>query len=240
MNSLLCRTVLSQNTKSCMVVKRANSFLVRSSKVPNGPLPLICQTRTIISGSSLNRKEKLTFEEQELKNKEMFAWKCSSRTKICLTNKSSEHIKDSFILHVISCIIFSRSWILVGPPLPGVLWICWDGWFNTGRNNVPCVHIRSDCCIKEFLVRVKRTWFVQSWNNGTDLRTSNCCSFQGFNNIRITLEVHPLSRIYYRQCDRSLEFHYWCTVEEDKRDNQRSTFSIYFLLSLTINIKIGL
>jgi len=69
MNSLLCRSVLSQNTKSCMVVKRANSFLVRSSKVPNGTLSLIYQTRTIISGSSLNRKEKLTFEEQELKNK---------------------------------------------------------------------------------------------------------------------------------------------------------------------------
>ena len=142
MNSLLCRTVLSQNTKSCMVVKRANSFLVRSSKVSNGTLPLIFQTRTIISGSSLNRKEKLTFEEQELKNKEMFARKCSSRTKICLTNKSSEHIKDSFILHVISCIIFSWSWILVGPTLPGVLWICRNGWFNTGRNNVPCVRIR--------------------------------------------------------------------------------------------------
>merc|ERR1712212_1282299 len=72
MNSLLCRTVLSQNTKSCMVVKRANSFLVRSSKVPNSTLPLICQTRTIISGSSLNRKEKLTFEEQELKNKRTY------------------------------------------------------------------------------------------------------------------------------------------------------------------------
>ena len=57
-----------------MVVKRANSFLVRSSKVTNGTLPLIFQTRTIISGSSLNRKEKLTFEEQDLKNKEMFAF----------------------------------------------------------------------------------------------------------------------------------------------------------------------
>ena len=79
MNSLLCRTVLSQNTKSCMVVKRANSFLVRSSKVPNGTLPFIYQTRTIISGSSLNRKEKLTFEEQELKNKETFARKCTFR-----------------------------------------------------------------------------------------------------------------------------------------------------------------
>merc|ERR1712168_1203375 len=72
MNSLLCRSVLSQNTKSCMVVKRANSFLVRSSKVPNGTLPLIYQTRTIISGSSLNRKEKLTFEEQELKNIQLY------------------------------------------------------------------------------------------------------------------------------------------------------------------------
>ena len=131
MNSLLCRTVLSQNTKSCMVVKRANSFLVRSSKVQNGTLPLIYQTRTIISGSSLNRKEKLTFEEQELKNKEMFAWK-NVRLKKSSPNKTREHIKDGFILHVISGIIFSRSWILVGSTLSGILWICRNGWFNTG------------------------------------------------------------------------------------------------------------
>ena len=144
MNSLLCRTVLSQNTKSCMVVKRANSFLVRSSKVQNGILPLIYQTRTIISGSSLNRKEKLTFEEQELKNKEMFTWKnvrlkkCSLLKKVRREspNKTREHIKDGFILHVISGIIFSRSWILVGSTLSGVLWICRNGWFNTGKNNV--------------------------------------------------------------------------------------------------------
>lgn len=144
MNSLLCRSVLSQNTKSCMVVKRANSFLVRSSKVPNGTLSLIYQTRTIISGSSLNRKEKLTFEEQELKNKEMFDLRNADSE---FSNITSEHIKDGFILHVISGIIFSRSWILVGPTLSGVLWICRNGWFNTGKDSVPYAQIRSDRCI---------------------------------------------------------------------------------------------
>ena len=75
MNSLLCRTVLSQNTKSCMVIKRANSFLVRST----GTLPLTNQKRTILSDSGLNRKDQLSYEEQELKNKEPFALKDCSR-----------------------------------------------------------------------------------------------------------------------------------------------------------------
>ena len=74
MNSLLCRTVLSQNTKSSMVIKRANSFLVRSTKLQNGPL--FYQKRTILSGTGLNRKETVNFEEQQLRNKESFE-KCS-------------------------------------------------------------------------------------------------------------------------------------------------------------------
>ena len=88
MNSLLCRTVLSQNTKSCMVIKRANSFLVRST----GTLPLTNQKRTILSDSGLNRKDQLSYEEQELKNKEPFASKnvrsekCSHRK--CSTRKN--------------------------------------------------------------------------------------------------------------------------------------------------------
>jgi len=67
MNSLLCRTVLSQNTKSSMMIKRANSFLVRSTKLQNGPL--FYQKRTILSGTGLNRKETVNFEEQQLRNK---------------------------------------------------------------------------------------------------------------------------------------------------------------------------
>ena len=77
-----------------MVVKRANSFLVRSSKVPNMTLPFIYQTRTLISGSSLNRKEKLTFEEQELKNKEMFAFKKCSLSKMFALIKCSSRISE--------------------------------------------------------------------------------------------------------------------------------------------------
>jgi len=67
MNSLLCRTVLSQNTKSSILVKRATSFLVKSQK--ESSKCLISSTRTMLMGSNLNRKEKISFEEQDLKNK---------------------------------------------------------------------------------------------------------------------------------------------------------------------------
>ena len=109
-----------------MVIKRANSFLVRST----GTLPLTNQKRTILSDSGLNRKDQLSYEEQELKNKEPFApkdvrlentrlRKCSQVE--CSLGNMTERIKDCFILHVISGSIFPWSWILVGPTLPGIL-----------------------------------------------------------------------------------------------------------------------
>merc|ERR1712168_22047 len=66
MNSLLCRTVLSQNTKSSILVKRATSFLVKSQKESS---KCLISSRTMLMGSNLNRKEKISFEEQDLKNK---------------------------------------------------------------------------------------------------------------------------------------------------------------------------
>merc|ERR1712168_500076 len=66
MNSLLCRTVSSQNTKSSILVKRATSFLVKSQKESS---KCLISSRKMLMGSNLNIKEKISFEEQDLKNK---------------------------------------------------------------------------------------------------------------------------------------------------------------------------
>jgi len=69
MNSLLCRSVLSQNTKSSLLVRRANSFLVKNTKYQFAQSLLAIPKRTNMFGSNLNRAEKLTHAEQDLKNK---------------------------------------------------------------------------------------------------------------------------------------------------------------------------